>query len=91
MKPAQTSLTVSGDADYVTQHQQLSAEIERQETANLVRHRMKYFRIPPPPETGNTAALCDNLSYVIINPETSLLLEEDDIVYLITQASNAPT
>jgi hypothetical protein len=79
------------DPDYVTQHQQLSAEIERQESAALVRNRMKYFNIPPPPEANAITALCDNLSYVIINPESSLLLEEGDIVYIITQASNPPT
>lgn len=76
------------DRDYVSQHQQVSVEIERQEIANLVRNRMQNFGIKSPQENDDTNAnSCDQLSYVIINPEKDLLLEEGDIIYIIKQAN----
>ena len=64
-------------------------EIQRQEIANLVRNRMNNFGIAQsPPEVDDVNVNnCDQLSYVIVNPEKDLLLEEGDIIYIIKQAN----
>ena len=42
----------------------------------------------PPPEVDDVNVNnCDQLSYVIVNPEKDLLLEEGDIIYIIKQAN----
>lgn len=74
------------DRDYVSQSQQVSVEIEKQEIANLVRNRMKNFGIPQEVEDRN-ANSSEQLSYVIVNPERDLLLQEGDIIYIIKQAN----
>lgn len=59
-------------------------EIERQEIANLVRNRMRNFGIPLPEAEDRNANNCDQLSYVIVNPEKDLLLEEGEWLLVTT-------
>lgn len=48
---------------------------------------MRTFGIPQEEVEDRNANNCDQLSYVIVNPEKDLLLEEGDIIYIIRQAN----
>ncbi|RWS23032.1 potassium channel subfamily T member 2-like protein [Leptotrombidium deliense] len=63
-------------------YQQLVEEIERQEIINLVKNRMQDLGFCEG-DYENPAAKRNSISYVIINPNFDLSLEEGDIIYLI--------
>ncbi|CAG2103282.1 unnamed protein product, partial [Medioppia subpectinata] len=62
--------------------QQISVEVERQEITNLVRNRLTDMGIPQE-DYDNCSEKRSSLSYVIINPNCDLKLEEGDIIFII--------
>lgn len=48
---------------------------------------MKNFGIQPQESEDKDANSCDQISYVIVNPEKDLFLQEGDIVYIIKKAN----
>ncbi|KAI1290456.1 Potassium channel subfamily T member 1 [Halotydeus destructor] len=60
----------------------LSAELERQEITNLVKNRMEDLGFSAE-DYDDVSEKRSSLSYVMINPNCDLKLEEGDIIYLI--------
>ncbi|RWS27964.1 potassium channel subfamily T member 2-like protein [Leptotrombidium deliense] len=73
---------VNVDQEFLSQFQQLSAEIEREEISNLVRNRMRDLGLPVH-DYDKDVKLSDKFSYVIINPNKDLKLEEGDVIFII--------
>ncbi|XP_075585247.1 slowpoke 2 isoform X4 [Dermatophagoides farinae] len=63
-------------------YQALTYEVERQEISNLVRNRLQDLGIPSN-DYDNCSEKRTELSYVIINPNCDLKLEEGDIIFII--------
>ncbi|UXI21116.1 uncharacterized protein NH340_JMT07059 [Sarcoptes scabiei] len=63
-------------------YQALTYEVERQEISNLVRNRLQDLGIPSN-DYDNCSEKRTELSYVIINPNCDLKLEEGDMIFII--------